>query len=335
MSFRVESAKTIDAFYLKSHKLIADKLFSQVIDESNFMDVARELGMFVNYTDLSDLRVNLRKDRINGQFYPARGKIDLEQQNNKTDAEFPQGHAAWTMVSYFHDMVNTGKSDSSLKDLFALSKKEMMEDAPELIENHIFSNNDGRATGIGFDGMQFLFPSTSINSPGGIDKSVSSNSYWKHKILPMSGKSFSVHGINYFRDMINQCDAHGNGGIKLIVTTSEISQAMQSLGMANMRQTLGNKELNISPSVRLMFDNAIVTWSKKVPEGVAYFLNPKYTKIMMNSNNDMFMHPGVQSKDGPGDMSWAITKTMGLMVYNFRAQGMAHSIKVEQTSVVE
>jgi hypothetical protein len=329
MAKAVMSEQDIDTFFLKQHKLTADKVFDQTVEKSTLLSALKEKGKFVPYTDIKDLKNRAKHVTITGQAYEQYGKIDVYGYDPQTQVEWTEKHLAWAMRSYYHDRINIGPSE--VFDYFETVKKDMMEDAPKLVEDQLVANKGPSDPEV--EGFGYTLPASFIGSPGGIDKSDATNAWWRHHLYSAASDAFATKGYDILTAMYDACREDGVTGPDLILTTEEIFRAMEKWGWNKTVVNGFTEKLIAGGHDVIQIRQGTVVPSVKVPAGVMWFLKTDDFDIKVNSNDDMYMHPPVAAPDRPSDKIYAITKTLNIVWSKFRRCGRISGISVPSIDI--
>ena len=319
----------LDTYFMQLHSKWAEDLVDQTIENNNVLFALRELGKFKSYTDLVDLKVRVKHELITGQTYSRRGKIDITKHDPETMAEWKEKHMAWSIVYYYHDIINTGSS--RLYDVFEEQSKMILEDAPKMVEDQILGSGTPSSTEV--EGLEFVLSNaTNVNTVGRIDRSSAENDWWRHRAIDFSSLNFSTQGLSAMQQLYTDLTLSGSP-TDLIIAHDDVFNAIHDLGFANsVQQGLAAKMLAMGFDA-LRFKQATIINSPKVPTGKMYFLYSPDFDIMVNSNDDMNFHQPSWDAERPGDRVFPITKTMNIKWNRLRKQGVIHSITVNKQTI--
>jgi len=329
MAKTVLTASNLDTYFMQQHILFSKDVKDQTIQRSGVLSVLEKLGKFKSYTDASELRQRVKHEVISGQTYAKRGKIDITKHDTQTLAEWDPKHLAWSLVYYYHDLLDQG--ESRLYSVFDEQSRELKQDAPKLIEDQILGSGTPSSTNV--EGFEFVLSnSTSTGTVGGIDRSTASNSWWRHKSIDMSSKNFPTQGLSAMQQMYTNL-TYGGKGPDLMLTHDDVFNTIHDLGYAKSMDTqLSGKMKDLGFEV-MTFKGATIVNSPKIASGKIMFLTTEDFDIMVHSNDDMQFHSPTYESERPGDRIFPVTKTMNIIWYRLMKQGVMHSITVNKQTI--
>lgn len=329
MAKRTLTADELNTYFMQMHRKMGTKLFDQTIEKSTVLAALQGLGKFTTYTQPSDLRFRVKHEVHQGQAYSERGKVEVTNIDPQTEVEWKGKHLAWSGISYFHDRINTGAD--RVYELWDELKKSIFEDAPKLIENQILSSN--APSDIGVEGFGYVLSnSNTTGSPGGIDRSVASNDYWKHHVLDMDGENFSVSGERAILQMYQKCREDGTKGPNLIFTEENIYNQLEMQNIARSIMVKPSGKVTVGFEA-LEYKGAIIVQSPKIATGRMLFLTTDDFEIKTHAGDNMFKHTPQEHPQHPGDTIHVFTQTTNIVWHKLRRCGVIFNMTVESLDI--
>ena len=186
------------------------------------------------------------------------------------------------------------------------------------LETQLFSAQSGNA----INGLADLV-STSANTVHGIAEST--YSWFAPQRTTMTGKSFSVYGLPYMRDLLLSCQNNlRQDAPDIIVTTTEQYGYYEDEVME--QKQIVNKKLGDAGFTNIEYKGIPMIWSPACTADAMYFLNTKFLYFIYDPMMYFDMTEWKPIPDQVNDRAAQIITACNMMVSRRLCQGVLHTI---------
>lgn len=238
--------------------------------------------------------------------YAGYDDLDLTPQEGITAAEYQWRQFAVTVaISGIEEAKNSGTSA-----VFSLLKAKIEQaelSAEESLNQMFFGAGTGNG-GKDWYGLAYFIPDDpTTGTVGGIDRSDSTNAWWRPKVSDVS-EPITIADIS---TQNNEC-SKGNDKPDLHLTTQTLYEAYESLLQPHLRLT--NTKVADAGFENLAFKSATVMWDDYCTAGDWFLINSKYLKLKAHSK--VWMSPSPFIKPPGQDAKYMQYLSYGNLVAN-------------------
>lgn len=247
--------------------------------------------------------------------YTGYDTLDVTPQDGVTLAQY-----AWKQISVSisingrEERMN-GDSETKMLDLLKSKIKQAEMSLANTISTQLFGDGTGNSSK-DITGLQAIVAnSPTTGTLAGINRAT--YSWWRNQSRSSAG-SFAANGVNYMRQMFNDC-ARGQKKPQLILTTQDVFEFYEDALRPEYRNT--NKTLGDGGFENLDFKSIPVVYDLDCPSGNMYFLNFDFLEWVVHEDADFATTPFVRPENQ--DARVAQVLVMGnLTCSNCRFQGV-------------
>lgn len=222
------------------------------------------------------------------------GVIDTTPQSGLSVARYTWSQYTGSVIMSELEIAQN-RGDSQISSLMQDRANQLEMSAKEKLNIDLFGSANGSDTAL--NGLQtFVSVTPTTGTVGGIDRSDSSNSWWRNNATTSAG-SFAATGLDKMRTMYNNCSQDGSDAPDVIITTQTVFEAYEKTGQG-IQRTTNQKMLDLGFQ-NFEYKGATFFYDSQCTSGYMYMLNTDYLGLRWQSGYELGISPFVKPFDQP------------------------------------
>ena len=221
--------------------------------------------------------------------YAGTETIDITAQTGITAAEYSWGQYASTVtINGLEEAQNNGEAQ-----IIDLLEGKIFQTQESIIENmNTMFHGDGTTKSTDWNGLENIVNDSALtaNALGGIDPSVSGNTFWKSQATTTTGALTLAKLATRYNSV-----SVGNDQPTIIISQADDYESYEALLTSNIRYT--DTDMADAGFQNLMYKGAPWTFDAANTAGVVYMLNTKYLQLVRHSDTWFKPTPFVRPND--------------------------------------
>jgi len=208
--------------------------------------------------------------------YAGTEAIDVTAQTGITAAEYDWGqYAATVTINGIEEAKNNGEAQ-----IIDLLEGKIFQTQESIIENmNTMFHSDGTTKATDWNGLENIVNDSALtaNALGGIDPSVTGNTFWKSQATTTTGALTLAKLATRYNSV-----SVGNDQPTIIISKADDYESYEALLTSNIRYT--DTDMADAGFQNLMYKGAPWTFDAANVDGVIYMLNTKYLQLVRHSD---------------------------------------------------
>lgn len=239
--------------------------------------------------------------------------LDVSPSAGITAAEYSWKYLAGSVVISGQEEFENSGDKSRIFNLLDAKIKQLETSFKIEVNRQLFADGTGNSskdiTGLALA----VEDGTAWATYGGIDGSVSANSWWRNRYLDFDtfhggATTFgatdgqSTKGLKIMRNMFNLCSVDGESP-DLIVTTQELYEAYEAVVEGKLQLAQVDTKMADAGFQNILFKKVPIVWDSEMNDEGMLFLNSKYMKFVVGQGRNFTQTPFIRPQNQDAKVS--------------------------------